>query len=176
MYYQTEWDDSTEKTLVFSSKGSFILPLSARPNTLLPNLYAYMFVHTHVILPCRIFGPCLSVRVPLSPDRGLPLYPNRVLHVRLQISTERPPPVIVRLICSQPFLESCSSVSFMGSGYLSNKSCRSGNIQRVTSRQFFTMSRPSKNVRWIAVTPLSAVPSASNIPKDKTTFSYPSLV
>ena len=100
MYYQTEWDDSTEKTLVFSSKGSFILPLSARPNTLLPNLYAYMFVHTHVILPCCIFGPCLSVRVPLSPDRGLPLYPNSVLRVQPQISTKCPPLFIVGLIHS----------------------------------------------------------------------------
>ena len=59
-----------------------------------------MFVHTHAIIPCRIFGPRLSVRVPLYPDRGLPLSPNSVLHVRPKISTERPPPFIVGLIRS----------------------------------------------------------------------------
>ena len=38
------------------------------------------------------------MRVPLYPDRGLTLSPNSVLHVRTQISTERPPPIIVVLI------------------------------------------------------------------------------
>ena len=52
----------------------------------------------HVILPCHIFGPFLSVRMPLSTDRGLPLSPNSVLHVQPQISTKRPPPLIVGLI------------------------------------------------------------------------------
>ena len=59
--------------------------LTARLNPLLPNLYAYTFVHTHAIIPCRIFVPCVSVCVPLSLDRGLPLSPNSVLHVRPQI-------------------------------------------------------------------------------------------
>ena len=76
------------------------LPLTARPNTLLPNYYAYMFVHTHAILPCCIFGLYLSMRVPLSPDRGLPSSTNIILHVRPQISNERPPPFIVGLIWS----------------------------------------------------------------------------
>ena len=57
-----------------------------------------MFVCTHDILPCCVFGPCLSVHVPLSPDRGLPLSPNIVLHVLPQISIERPLPFIVVLI------------------------------------------------------------------------------
>ena len=48
-------------------------------------------VRTHAILPCRIFGPCLSVRAPLSPDRGLPLSANCVLHVW--------PEIILGLIC-----------------------------------------------------------------------------
>ena len=61
-------------------------------------MYAYTFVCMRVILPCRSFGPCSSVRVPLSRDMGLPLSPNSVLYVRPQISTERPPPVIVGLI------------------------------------------------------------------------------
>ena len=70
----------------------------ALPNAPLLNLYICTFVHTRVIFPCHIFGPCSSVRVPLSPDRGLPLSPNSVLHVRPQISTECPPPFIVGLI------------------------------------------------------------------------------
>ena len=65
--------------------------------------YAYMFVRTHAILPGRVFGPCSSVRMPLSLDRGLPLSPNSVLHVRPQISTERPPPFIMGLICIDRF-------------------------------------------------------------------------
>ena len=38
------------------------------------------------------------MRVPLSPDRGLPLSTNRFLHVLPQISNERPPLFIVVLI------------------------------------------------------------------------------
>ena len=62
--------------------------------------YAYTFVHTRSILPCRFFGMCLSVCVPLSLDSGLPLSLNSVLHVRPQISTERLLPFIVVLIRS----------------------------------------------------------------------------
>ena len=62
------------------------------------NVYAYTFVCTRATLPCHIFGLCPSVCVPLSPDRGLPLSPNSVLHVRPQISTERPQQFIVGLI------------------------------------------------------------------------------
>ena len=80
------------------------------------------------------------------------------------------------LVISQPCLASCASVRFMGSGNLSNKSCQSGNMQRVTSRQFFRRSWSSENVRWIASTPLSAVPSVTNIANDKDTFSYPAFV
>ena len=38
------------------------------------------------------------MRMPLFTDRGLPLSPKIVLHVRPQISTELPPPVIVGII------------------------------------------------------------------------------
>ena len=62
--------------------------------------YAYVFVRTHSILLCPVFGPCSYVRVPLSPDRGLPLSPNSVLNVQLQIITERPLPFVVGLIRS----------------------------------------------------------------------------
>ena len=57
-----------------------------------------MFVRMHAILPCRIFGPCSSVRVPLYPDSGLTLSTNSVLHVLPQIITKRPPLFIVGLI------------------------------------------------------------------------------
>ena len=65
-----------------------------------PYVYAYMFVCTRAILPCHVFVPCFSVRMPLSPDRGLPLSPNSVLYVRPQISTESPLLFIVELIWS----------------------------------------------------------------------------
>ena len=68
--------------------------------------YAYTFVRTCAILPCHVFGPCSSVRVPLSPARGLPLSTNSVLHVRPQISTEHPLPFIMGLIWSS---QSCLS-------------------------------------------------------------------
>ena len=58
-----------------------------------------MFVRTRDLLPCRVFRLFSSVLIPLSPDRGLTLSPNRVLHIRPQISTERPLLFIVRLIC-----------------------------------------------------------------------------
>ena len=48
--------------------------------------------------PLSYLWTVLVRRVPLSPDRGLPLSPNSVLHVWHQISTERPPPFIVGLI------------------------------------------------------------------------------
>ena len=83
------------------------LPLTARPNALLPNLYAYTFVLTRAISPCHICGPCLSVCVPLSPDRGLTLSTNIVLHVRSQISTKRPPPFIVGLFRSAKIKNRC---------------------------------------------------------------------
>ena len=72
-----------------------------------------MFVHTRAILPCCIFGPCPSVRMPLSPDRGLPLCTNRVLHARPQSSNERPPPFIVGLIrspksCFTTLIQDCT--------------------------------------------------------------------
>ena len=54
-------------------------------------------------LSCCVFGTCSSVRVSLSPDRGLPLFPNIVLHVWPQISTEHPPPFIVGLIWSPQY-------------------------------------------------------------------------
>ena len=63
-------------------------------------MYAYMFVRTRAIPPCQFFGQCLYVRVPLSPDRGLPLSTKIVLHVQPQISTKRPLPFIVGLIRS----------------------------------------------------------------------------
>ena len=59
-----------------------------------------MFIHTRAILSCRIFGPCSSVRVPLSHDRGLHWSTNSILHVWPQISTGRPPPFIEGLIWS----------------------------------------------------------------------------
>ena len=62
--------------------------------------YAYKFVRTRVIILCCVFVLCLSVRVPLSPDRGLPLSPNSVLHVQPQISTKRHLIFIVGLIWS----------------------------------------------------------------------------
>ena len=46
----------------------------------------------------------------------------------------------------------------------------------VTSRQFFSWSWPSKNVLWIAATPLSTVPSAANISDNMATFSYSASV
>ena len=61
-------------------------------------VYAYMFVRTRAILPCHVFGLCSSVRVPLSPERGLPLSSYSVLHVQTQISTELPLPFIVGII------------------------------------------------------------------------------
>ena len=63
-------------------------------------IYTYKFVHMSDILSFHIFGPCSSVRVPLSTDRSSPLSPNSVLHVRSQISNERPPPFILGLFCS----------------------------------------------------------------------------
>ena len=67
---------------------------------LLSRLHVYTFVRTCVILPYCIFRLCSYVRVPLSPDRGLPLSANSVLHIRPQISTECLQPVIVGLICN----------------------------------------------------------------------------
>ena len=49
-------------------------------------------------------------------------------------------------------------------------------MPRVMSCQLFSRSRPSENVRWIAATPLSAVPSAAKIAKNKATLSYPASV
>ena len=69
-----------------------------------PYAYPYMFARTHAILPCYVFGPCSSMRAPLSPDKGWPLFPNSVLHVWPQISTKHPLPFIVGLIQSP---ESC---------------------------------------------------------------------
>ena len=100
MYYQKEWSSGTQTNLGLLFQRIIYLPLNARQNALIPNLYAYTFVHTRAILPYRIFGPCLSVRVSLSPDRGLPLSTNSVLHIRPQISTKRPPLCIVGLICN----------------------------------------------------------------------------
>ena len=65
-----------------------------------PYVYPYTFVCTRAILTCHVFGLCLSVRVPLSPDRCLPLSPNSILNVRPQISTEHPLLFIVGLICN----------------------------------------------------------------------------
>ena len=60
-------------------------------------MYAYTFVRTRAILYCHVFGLCLFMRVPLSPDRGLPLSPNIVLYIQPQISTELPLPFLVGL-------------------------------------------------------------------------------
>ena len=103
-YHHIEWADCTKTILGIFFQRTIHLPPTARPNALLPNLYAYTFVHTRAILPCCIFGTCSSMRMPLYPDRGLPLSPNIVLHVRPQISTERPPLFIVGLIW---YLQSC---------------------------------------------------------------------
>ena len=72
-YYQKEWAYGTKTNLGILFQWIIHLPLTARPNALLPNSYAHTFIHTRTILPCLIFGPCSSVRVPLSPDRGLTL-------------------------------------------------------------------------------------------------------
>ena len=66
-------------------------------------VYAYTFFRTHVILPCHVFVPFLSVRVTLSPDRGLPISPNIVLYVQPQISAEHPLLFIVGLIWSPQY-------------------------------------------------------------------------
>ena len=102
-YQQKEWTYRTKKALVLSSKGSFIYRLLSVQYILLSHLYKYMFVCKRAILPCCIFGLWLSVCVPLSPDRGLPLSNNSVLHVWPQLSTEHPPPFIVGLIWSPQY-------------------------------------------------------------------------
>ena len=105
-YYQTEWAVGTKINLGLLFWRIIHLPLTARTiHTSIQSIcitsnrpYAYTFVCTRDILPCRLFGLCSSVRMPLYPDRGLPLFPNSVLHVQPQISTERPSQFIVGLI------------------------------------------------------------------------------
>ena len=112
---------SHKKSLGFSSERTFIYRLLPTQYTIqfsphfnsvrthiLVSPYAYTFVHMHAILTFHVFGLCSYVRMPFSPDRGLPLSPNSVLHIWTQISTELPLPFIAGLICG--CTNNCKSV------------------------------------------------------------------